>query len=65
VLSLWDGGGGASKVTLQVAPEDLYQQARDFDSAANMVDRRLDRTKLISALMRPARTWSVRRQPSG
>ncbi len=39
MLSLWDGGGGASKVTLQVAPEDLYQQARDFDSAANMVDR--------------------------
>jgi len=37
VLSLWDGGGGASKVTLQVAPEDLYQQARDFDSAADTV----------------------------
>jgi len=39
VLSLWDGGGGAFKVTLQVAPEDLYQQARDFDSAADMVDQ--------------------------
>ncbi len=37
MLSLWDGGGGAAKVTLQVAPEDLYQQARDFDSAADMV----------------------------
>lgn len=33
------GAGGPASLTLQVAPEDLYQQANDFDRAARLVDQ--------------------------
>jgi len=42
MLTVGSGGGGAGgpgSLTLQVAPEDLYQQAHDFDRAANIVQQ--------------------------